>query len=115
MRIDKLINCSGPNYDFAASDETLLKRLIDKGRIRLDRHRLGVAVTNRLATIDRDGVAPGDLYAIGPMLRGQYWETNAVPEIAAQAEALAQRLWRAPQGVGATPAGGDAGLAKSRA
>ncbi len=115
LRVDKLINCSGPNYDFAASDETLLKRLIDKGRIRLDRHRLGVAVSNRLATIDRDGVASGALYAIGPMLRGQYWETNAVPEIAAQAEALARRLWRAPQGVGATPVGADAGLAKSRA
>ena len=38
-----------------------------------------------------------DLYAIGPMLRGQYWETNAVPEIAVQAEALARRLWRTPR------------------
>jgi uncharacterized NAD(P)/FAD-binding protein YdhS len=95
LRVDKLINCSGPNYDFAASDETLLKRLIDKGRIRLDRHRLGVAVTDQLTVLDRDGAPSRDLYALGPMLRGQYWETNAVPEIAAQAEALAQRLWRA--------------------
>ncbi len=97
LRIDKLINCSGPNYDFGASDETLLKRLLDKGRIRLNRHRLGVSVADDLAAIDRNGAPSTDLYAIGPMLRGQYWETNAVPEIAAQAEALAQRLWRAPE------------------
>ena len=96
LRIDKLINCSGPNYDFTASDETLLKRLIDKGRIGLNRHRLGVSVTDDLAAVGKNGVASQSLYAIGPMLRGQYWETNAVPEIAAQAEALARRLWRAP-------------------
>ena len=97
LRIDRLINCSGPNYDFAASDVTLLKRLNDKGRISLNRHRLGVSVTDDLATVDRDGAASRDLYAIGPMLRGQYWETNAVPEIAVQAEALARSLWRAPE------------------
>jgi uncharacterized NAD(P)/FAD-binding protein YdhS len=96
LRVDRLINCSGPNYDFGASDETLLKRLLDKGKISLNRHRLGVTVTDHLATVDRSG-ASRDLYAIGPMLRGQYWETNAVPAIATQAEALAQRLWRAPQ------------------
>lgn len=94
LRIDKLVNCSGPNYDFGASDETLLKRLIDRGRIRLDRHRLGVSVADNLAAIGQDGAASTGLYAIGPMLRGQYWETNAVREIAEQAEALAQRLWK---------------------
>lgn len=53
-------------------------------------------MTDDLAAVGKNGVASQSLYAIGPMLRGQYWETNAVPEIAAQAEALARRLWRAP-------------------
>lgn len=93
LRAHKLINCSGPNYDFSSSDELLLKHLLERGRIRLNKHKLGVTVAENFATIDSKGIASRDLFAIGPMLRGQYWETNAVPEIAAQAETLSHRLW----------------------
>ncbi|HTJ02348.1 MAG TPA: hypothetical protein VL492_06115, partial [Methylovirgula sp.] len=49
------------------------------------------------AAVDRDGVTSDDLFAMGPMLRGQYWEINAVAEIVAQAEAMAAWLWTMPQ------------------
>jgi uncharacterized NAD(P)/FAD-binding protein YdhS len=96
LPFNKIINCSGPNYDFATSDEILLKRLLESGRISLNAHKLGVRVSENFAAIGRDGAESQDLFAMGPMLRGQYWEINAVPEIVAQAEAMAQKLWQAP-------------------
>ncbi|MGO9135775.1 MAG: FAD/NAD(P)-binding protein [Methylovirgula sp.] len=97
VEADKLINCSGPNYDFSTSDEILLKRLLAQGRITLDRHKLGVRVGTHFGTVDQSGVEADDLFAMGPMLRGQYWEINAVREIVAQAETMARPLWSSPQ------------------
>jgi uncharacterized NAD(P)/FAD-binding protein YdhS len=97
LTVQKIVNCSGPNYDFASSDEVLLKRLLEDGRISLNRHKLGVQVGDNFAAVDRDGVTSDDLFAMGPMLRGQYWEINAVAEIVAQAEAMAAWLWTMPQ------------------
>lgn len=95
--VQKIINCSGPNYDFATSDERLLKRLLEHGRITLNRHKLGLQVGDNFAVVDRNGVPADDLFAMGPMLRGQYWEINAVAEIVTQAEAMAAWLWTLPK------------------
>lgn len=89
---DAIINCSGPNYDFSTGDDLLLKSLLAKGRISQNVHRLGLHTTADFAIVDREGDATGDLFAMGPLLRGQFWEVNAVPEIVGQAETLAPRL-----------------------
>jgi uncharacterized NAD(P)/FAD-binding protein YdhS len=91
---DWLINCSGPNYDFATSDQPLLRQMLATGLIRPNKHRLGVEVDETSAIVDREGRIARDLYAMGPMLRGQYWEINGVPEIAQQARELAKLLAR---------------------
>ena len=41
-----------------------------------------------LLTDERDRVAP-DLWAIGPLTKGMYWEMVAVPDIRHQAERVA--------------------------
>jgi hypothetical protein len=61
------------------------------------RSKLGITVSDDFATLDRDGVAPQDLFAMGPMLRGRYGEINAIPEIAVPAETLAKRLGSSPK------------------
>ena len=42
------------------------------------------------ALFDRNGVAAGALFALGPPIRGSLWETAAVPDIRKQCEALAR-------------------------
>ena len=92
LAIGRLINCSGPNYDFTTADQPVLTSLIDEGRLTLDRHRLGIAVDDRYAALSRAGHAAQDLFAMGPMLRGHFWEINAAAEISVQAEQLARTL-----------------------
>ena len=92
---DGLINCMGPNYDFAASDQPLLRQMVESGFVRPNTHRLGLDVDMACAVVDREGRIADGLYAMGPMLRGQFWEINAVPEIAKQARDLAGLLaWK---------------------
>ena len=79
---------TGPDESPSASP--LLASLVDTGVGRPGSMDLGVDVdvaTCRL--LDADGVAARPVYALGPLIRGAVWETIAVPEIRAEAVAIA--------------------------
>jgi uncharacterized NAD(P)/FAD-binding protein YdhS len=59
---------------------------------RPDPLRLGIDATAQGAVIDSAGVPSDAIYALGPPLRGLWYETTAVPEIREQAATLARRI-----------------------
>lgn len=93
--VRRIINCTGPHGDLLRTREPLLHLLLASGRVRPDRHRLGIDVNSRGETVGADGQSNPRLLAIGPMTRGAFWEVVAVPDIRVQAWALARRLARA--------------------
>jgi uncharacterized NAD(P)/FAD-binding protein YdhS len=92
VRASRIINCTGPQGDLLATTEPVLRKLIARGTIRPDAHRLGVDVDKEARTIAADGVPNERLLALGPLTRGAFWEINAVPDIRAQVWDLARRL-----------------------
>lgn len=85
-----VVSCTGPSADVGRTTDPLLRHLLATGEVRLGPHRLGLAV-------DGCGRVLGPhrgLYAVGPLRRGTLVETTAVPEIRAQAAALAELLSR---------------------
>ena len=53
---------------------------------------MGLAVTAALQVTRSDGgVAPG-LWALGPIVRGVFWECTAVPDIRVQAQTVASAV-----------------------
>jgi uncharacterized NAD(P)/FAD-binding protein YdhS len=88
----RLIDCTGLNSDCTKADQPLLKQLLEAGLITPDPLRLGVAVTDAGALIDRDGRAAPDLFALGPITKGAFWEIVAVPDLRIACEAMAARL-----------------------
>lgn len=89
---DAVVNCTGPLTDVSQSPDPLLRALVRRGVLTPDPLRLGVASTPTGEVLDVSGqVVPG-LHVVGPALKGTLWESTAVPEIRAQAAALAQRL-----------------------
>ena len=52
---------------------------------------IGIAAVDG-AVLDADGRVSARLFAMGPPLRGMWWESTAVTDVAAQAKALAARL-----------------------
>lgn len=92
LRVDRVINCTGPETDCRRIDDPLIKSLLAQGLARPDTLSLGLDVDSQGALIDRDGKASHSIYAIGPVRKGFLWETTAVPEIRHQAPQLADHL-----------------------
>ncbi|MES2988984.1 MAG: FAD/NAD(P)-binding protein [Pseudomonadota bacterium] len=88
----RIVNCTGPLGDLARTEEPLLQKLAASGHIRPDAAHLGIDVDNQGQTIAADGSPNGNLYALGPMTRGAFWEIVAVPDIRNQTWNVARRL-----------------------
>jgi uncharacterized NAD(P)/FAD-binding protein YdhS len=87
-----VVNCTGPQSDYARIADPLVRNLLRRGLIQPDALHLGIRATADCAAVGRDGRASRALFAIGPPLRGEMYETTAIPEIRRQAAALAERL-----------------------
>jgi uncharacterized NAD(P)/FAD-binding protein YdhS len=94
--VDRIIDCSGPRTDCTKIDQPLLRQLLREGQIRPDPLRLGIEVEPDGAVVGRNGKTTADLFAIGPITKGTFWEIVAVPDIRVICERLAERLIPAP-------------------
>ncbi len=92
LRPARIVNCTGPETDIARAGEPLLAALLAGGRIRPDPLGIGIDVDPDCRAIGADGAAGESLSVIGPLTRGAFWESVAVPDIRVQAERVAARL-----------------------
>jgi len=75
-----------------ATTDPLLRGLLDSGLARPDSLRLGIEADARGALLNVSGTASDVVFTLGPPLRGQLYETTAIPETRDQAAALAGPL-----------------------
>lgn len=89
---DALINSSGIEYDWRRVDKPLPRQLLARGLIRPGPLALGIEADVDGAVVDAQGLVAERLFAMGPPLRGMWWESTAVTDVAAQAKRLATTL-----------------------
>jgi uncharacterized NAD(P)/FAD-binding protein YdhS len=87
-----LINSSGIEYDWRRVARPLPRQLLARGLIQPGNLALGIGAQVDGAVLDANGQAASRLFAMGPPLRGLWWESTAVTDVASQAKALAARL-----------------------
>ncbi|MFJ2479552.1 FAD/NAD(P)-binding protein [Pseudomonas sp. NPDC087598] len=87
-----LINSSGIEYDWRRVARPLPQQLLARGLVRPGPLALGIAAAIDGAVLDDNGQVANRLFAMGPPLRGMWWESTAVTDVALQAKALAARL-----------------------
>jgi uncharacterized NAD(P)/FAD-binding protein YdhS len=87
-----LINSSGIEYDWRRVARPLPRQLLARGLIQPGPLALGIAARADGAVLDAEGKPASRLFAMGPPLRGMWWESTAVTDVASQAKALAARL-----------------------
>jgi uncharacterized NAD(P)/FAD-binding protein YdhS len=87
-----LINSTGIQYDWRRVDRALPRQLLVRGLIQPGPLALGIAADARGAVLDAEGKVSQRLFAMGPPLRGMWWESTAVTDVALQAKALAATL-----------------------
>jgi len=90
--VDRVVNCTGPDYDVRNSREPLVRSLLAQGVAVADPLNLGLLTGAFGALVDASGRTADNLHYIGPMLRAKLWESTAVPELRVHAEQLARHL-----------------------
>jgi uncharacterized NAD(P)/FAD-binding protein YdhS len=87
---DWLVNCTGVERAGIAHSP-LLREMMRQGLIKADPLQLGIGVDEASRVV---GGNPGSvpMHAVGALTAGQFWEITAVPDIRAQARAVARRI-----------------------
>lgn len=92
LRVGRVINCTGPDTNLTRVHDPLLRDLRASGLVRPDALGLGLDCDAEGGAIGADGRAREWLRVMGPLRKGQLWESTAVPELRTQAPALARAL-----------------------
>jgi uncharacterized NAD(P)/FAD-binding protein YdhS len=94
LSVNRVINCTGSEFDCRRTQDPLLANLLATGMAKPGPLSLGLDIDSTGALVNRDELPTPSLYAIGPSRKGTSWETTAVPEIRKQATELAQQILR---------------------
>jgi uncharacterized NAD(P)/FAD-binding protein YdhS len=97
LLVDRVVNCTGPDYNIRRSRDPLIRSLLEQGLATPDALNLGMRTGTYGALINTDGHEAPNLFYVGPMLRADHWETTAAQELRGYAERLAGYL-SAPMG-----------------
>ena len=89
--VDAVVNCTGSAGTVGSSTDPLVRTLLRTGLAAPGPLDLGFRTdaAGRLAPANGAG-APAAIWAIGPLRKGELWESTAVPEIRQQAARLAR-------------------------
>lgn len=104
IRVDAVVNCTGPGHRSVVDHNPLLRSLAEHGALRADPCRLGIDVDRASRVLDREGNAWPDLFVAGPLARGTHGELMGLPQVALQPRAVAASVaaignaWEAPAG-----------------
>ena len=88
----RVISCIGPEGDVTRAGHRLLDNLLAQGLARPDAHRLGLDVEQSCSLRNAAGEPQANLFAVGPLTKGEAWEIVAVPDIRRQVWDLARYL-----------------------
>jgi uncharacterized NAD(P)/FAD-binding protein YdhS len=92
LRAERVITCTGPGADVTGTPDPLLSGLLSAGHASADALGLGIRATPRGVLLDATGRADERLRVLGPLRRGELWESTAVGELRAQAASVAEDL-----------------------
>ena len=98
LRTDRVVVCAGPGQDVRRASSPLLRSLLDRGVACADPLALGLRATPEGRLLAPDGRPHAALHLLGPLRRGELWETTAVREIRAQADTIARAIGAVPAG-----------------
>src|SRR5579884_374071 len=92
LLVDTVINCTGPRFVWKNAGQPFWDVLFQRGLATPGPLGLGIATGPLGELIGHDGGRNASVFAVGPLRIGDLWETIAIPEIRAQAAALARHL-----------------------
>lgn len=90
--VSSVVNCTGPESDVRRLKDPLIGKLLQRGMSSCDAAGLGLRVDEGYHMLRADGSSSAQMSLAGPLLKGEFWEATAVPELRVHAAKLAERL-----------------------
>jgi uncharacterized NAD(P)/FAD-binding protein YdhS len=81
LTVGTVINCTGPSANIEYSSMPLWQSLLARGLVKRDRFGVGIAIADNYAVLDAAGIPSPAIYYVGPLLKADFWEATAVPEL----------------------------------
>jgi uncharacterized NAD(P)/FAD-binding protein YdhS len=97
VRVAWVINCTGPAASNSAESNPAIGSLLVHDWVRPDELSLGLDTNAEGNAIDTQGKAVQDLFVVGTLRKPLLWESTAVPELRAQAAAVAECILAQPR------------------
>ncbi len=92
LEVQRVINATGVEMRVQAMRNPLLQQLVGEGLAAPGPHGIGLDSDDKGRLLDAHGRPDGRLHVLGSLRIGTLWESLAVPELRAQAAALATAL-----------------------
>ena len=90
--VARIFNCIGPGMSVRDTVDPLVGSMLRSGAATADPVGLGLRTDDSGRLLRGDGGADERVHLVGALRRGDLWATTAVPELRAQAEAVARAL-----------------------
>jgi uncharacterized NAD(P)/FAD-binding protein YdhS len=87
-----VVNCTGPSSDLKRVSDPLIVQLLKHGMLAVDAQDLGLRVDGSYRIIQHDGQVLAAVRYVGPLLKAQFWEATAVPELRSHAVRLVDAM-----------------------
>lgn len=92
LTVDRVVNGTGPNTSIEMWRSELTRALLARGLCVNDDLGIGLRCDPDGAVVDARVMVSGRLFTLGPLRKGDLWESTAVPELRVQAECVARRV-----------------------
>lgn len=90
--VDVLINCTGPDSNFKKFNSPLIKNLLEKKIVCTEPLGMGTLTSESGEVVNKDGQVQKNIWTIGPLRKGQLWESVALNEIRIQAQTITDAI-----------------------
>ncbi len=92
IRVDAVIDCTGPGHRTLVETSEVLRDLARQGVLRADATALGLATDQDSRALDATGRPAADLFVLGPPARAAHGELMGLPQVTAQPRAVARSV-----------------------
>jgi uncharacterized NAD(P)/FAD-binding protein YdhS len=90
--VDRAFDGMGLGTNIAKSDNPLVRQMLSDGLISVDDVGLGLRASPEGRIVSGQGSIISNMFLMGPLRRGELWESTSVPELRVQGRIIAQEI-----------------------
>lgn len=89
---NKILNATGPNYDFNKNEDLLIQNLLNQGYLQVDMTGFGLHLGEHCESAVSAPRVNAKLFAMGPLAKGKFYDSISDEALAEQSELILEQI-----------------------